>query len=93
MKMRLKIKNRSHRCDVNNMCLSMMIVKCIKQLNASDALIETSQLICRANQLTDFYMRATVAFNGLNNTKAIFEPQFIEYSKPALRRCSYKKVF
>ena len=47
------------------MCLSMMIVKCIKQLNASDALIETSQLICRANQLTDFYMMATLAFNEL----------------------------
>ena len=27
--------------------------------------IETSQLICRANQLTGFYMRATLAFNGL----------------------------
>ena len=27
--------------------------------------IETSQLICKANQLTGFYMRATLAFNGL----------------------------
>ena len=27
--------------------------------------IETSQLICCANQLTGFYMRATLAFNGL----------------------------
>ena len=27
--------------------------------------IETSRLICRANQLTGFYMRATLAFNGL----------------------------
>ena len=27
--------------------------------------IETSQLICTANQLTGFYMRATLAFNGL----------------------------
>ena len=27
--------------------------------------IETSQLICAANQLTGFYMRATLAFNGL----------------------------
>ena len=26
-----------------------------------------SQLICCANQLTSFYMRATLAFNGLNN--------------------------
>ena len=28
--------------------------------------IETSQLICTANQLTGFYMRATLALNGLN---------------------------
>ena len=27
--------------------------------------IETSQLICRANQLTGFYMMATLAFNEL----------------------------
>ena len=27
--------------------------------------IETSQLICTANQLTGFYMRATLALNGL----------------------------
>ena len=29
--------------------------------------IETSQLICYANQLTRFYMRATLALNGLNS--------------------------
>ena len=28
--------------------------------------METSQSICIANQLTGFYMRATLAFNGLN---------------------------
>ena len=28
--------------------------------------IETSQLICIANQLTGFYMRATLALNELN---------------------------
>ena len=28
--------------------------------------IETSQLICKANQLTGFYMRATQSFNGLS---------------------------
>ena len=27
--------------------------------------IETSQLVCCVNQLTGFYMRATLAFNGL----------------------------
>ena len=35
-------------------------------LNASVVLIETSQLICITDQLTGFfYMRATLAFNGL----------------------------
>ena len=29
-------------------------------------LIETSQLICRANQMTDFYMMATLAFDELS---------------------------
>ena len=29
--------------------------------------IETSQLMWTANQLTDFYMRATLALNGLLN--------------------------
>ena len=29
---------------------------------------ETSQLICRANQLTGFYMMATLAFNKFINT-------------------------
>ena len=28
--------------------------------------METSQFICRANQLTGFYMTATMALNGLN---------------------------
>ena len=28
--------------------------------------IETSQLICCANRLTGFYMRATLTLNGLN---------------------------
>ena len=37
----------------------------LNPLNASIALIETSQLICIANQLTGLYMRATLAFNGL----------------------------
>ena len=31
--------------------------------------IETSQLICTANQLTGFYMRATLAVIGLSQTK------------------------
>ena len=38
----------------------------LTQLNASVTVIETSQLICFANLLTGFYMRATLAFNGLS---------------------------
>ena len=34
-------------------------------LNACFPHIETSQLICIANQLAGFYMRAAVAINGL----------------------------
>ena len=34
-------------------------------LSPSIALIETSQLIYTANQLTGFYMRVTLALNGL----------------------------
>ena len=37
----------------------------IDPLSASVALIETSQLICRANQLIGFYMRTTLAHNRL----------------------------
>ena len=39
--------------------------------------IETSQLICRANQLTGFYMTVTVVFNELtsqNSRKYILLP-------------------
>ena len=35
-------------------------------LSASVAYIETSQVICYANQLTGFYMTGTLALNGLN---------------------------
>ena len=34
--------------------------------------VETSQLICKANQLTGFYMRATLALNGLSDIFSCF---------------------
>ena len=42
----------------------------LNPLSASVALIyiETSQSICTANQLTGFYMRATLALNWLSET-------------------------
>ena len=52
-------------------CLDRMITSQTRMrnnpLSASVALKETSQLICAANQLIGFYMRATLALNGLNN--------------------------
>ena len=35
--------------------------------------IETNQFICTANQLTGFYMRERLAFNGLNKNKEVIE--------------------
>ena len=35
---------------------------------------ETSQLMCRANQLTGFYMRVTLALNGLIEFLILVKP-------------------
>ena len=45
--------------------------------------IKTSQLVCYANQLTGFYMRTTLAFNGLksNNYGDTFKRLSISQSK------------
>ena len=42
---------------------------CINLLNAKFAVIFAVILICKANQLTGFYMTATLAFNELRVTK------------------------
>ena len=34
--------------------------------------IETSQMICNANQLTGFYMRATLELNGLKESMCVW---------------------
>ena len=47
--------------------------------------IETRQLICKAKQLTDFYMRTTLACNGLNS-----KIQFLGYEKFSNLRLSLK---
>ena len=55
----------------NDLWINLFLVKLqdhtsmLNPLSASVALIETSQLICTANQLTVFYMQATLALNGL----------------------------
>ena len=45
-------------------------------------------MIGTANQLTDFYMKATLAFNGL-----ILELKFGENPEAVAQRCSVEKVF
>ena len=49
--------------------------------------IETSQLICTANQFTGFYMRAILTFNGLN----IFH--FLLYRRFEFERCFVQENF
>ena len=43
------------------------ILDSLNPLSASVTLISTCQLICTVTQLTGFYMRATLALNGLNS--------------------------
>ena len=43
--------------------------------------IETSQLTCTANQLAGFYMRATVARNGLSNIYLLVTQNFLKTNK------------
>ena len=43
-----------------------VVAKCLNLVSANFALIETIQLICYGNQLTGFYMKATLALNGLS---------------------------
>ena len=50
----------------NTFLILLYILSYYFSLNAKSCLhIETSQLICRANQLTDFYMIGATAFNPL----------------------------
>ena len=58
--------------------------------------IETSQLICCANQLTGFYIRRTVAFNVAilmnNNIHFVLIFQFISMLSSILQRFSYPLI-
>ena len=47
---------------------------------------ETTQLICCTNQLTGFYMRATLALSGLNMSvdHLLEEPEDVENARPIL---------
>ena len=40
--------------------------------------IETSQLICSANQLTGFYMMGTLVVNGLNQPEEDYQFKILE---------------
>ena len=61
--------------------------------------IETSQLICTANQLTGFYIRATLALNGLNtydfckiNLQDSVVTQSLNFYKPLILFFSVRHV-
>ena len=43
------------------LCINWLMIKCSRHT-------ETSQLICSVNQLTGFYMRATLIVNGLKTS-------------------------
>ena len=49
--------------------ISLLILGEFNPLSASVALIKTSQLSYCANQLTGFYMRVTLALNGLSESR------------------------
>ena len=49
--------------------LNSFLVQLIKRQSCYHT--ETSQLICRVNQLTGFYMMATLAFNELSISKVV----------------------
>ena len=54
------------KADISPSFVFQTLLSLLNPLSASIALIiETSQLICSENQLTDFYMRATLALNVL----------------------------
>ena len=56
----------------------MMLNELIKyyschHIETSQLIIETIQLICRANQLTGFYTMTTLAFNELMTSSLVFK--------------------
>ena len=77
MKMKLKIKNRSHRYNIKlylgldrhkytkyKMCLNIMVV-----LRISFNPFMTGAVICSANQWTGFYMITALVMKGLRTHK------------------------
>ena len=66
LKTNLRIQVRDH------LQISRLMFSEFNPLNAKCCPhIETSQLICKANQLTRFYVRATLVFNGLSELSFI----------------------
>ena len=61
-----KFKKEIDNNNLNNLDNNLQLVK-----RQSCHHIETSQLICSANQLTGFYMIAILAFNELNPTNLL----------------------
>ena len=53
----VSFRNERGKKTFHSLPISIQNIQCCPHM-------ETSQLICTANQLTDFYMRATLAING-----------------------------
>ena len=51
----------------------MLSKTCLTLNDQCPSHIETSQLICRANQLTDFYVRGTLIVKGLKSVVTVQE--------------------
>ena len=66
--------------------------KVINPLSATVAHIETNDLICIANQLTGFCMRATLAFNGLEYSPLPFSRDKLELTKNVIKELIFFKA-
>ena len=72
------MKKQSHENYIKVRC-SAIKCKCCPH-------IETSQLICKAKQLTGFFIRATLALNGLSQGKGTTPPLFAPSAHQASAR-------
>ena len=80
-----KITNLQNLSNISRIILFLLL----NPLRARVALIETSRLISCANQLTGFYMRVTLALNGLRCVSEIIS--FICQSKTFINDCLFEK--
>ena len=92
----------SHNYFLYNMLIVCYLWFCFKPIKFRCCPpIETSQLICCANQLTGFHMRAILALNGLNSSnirsktlrRSKFQSFSVFYSKTYMTALHLKIIF